>query len=220
MLSAFFSAVFDELDLLSSEQVDFMDKTYILEIFGEKNSSCASKKCQKSQWNVTKSTKKASVFNDERHPTIKYTEKKLRLLIKSYLSWFIMSLCLIGNKEKVPIVPPPLLVERKCRESASSDITAHPLWQVCSHSCNFSSLGVPEALPLWSLLSECLGWEDASPPSLKSGRSKQTTMLTRLCLWSEYLMSFHGCRVLFARCNTNIATLLYFLLTCTFEEGA
>lgn len=39
VLSAFFSAVFAEMNLLSSEQADYMDKTYIMEILGEKNYS-------------------------------------------------------------------------------------------------------------------------------------------------------------------------------------
>lgn len=47
VLSAFFSAVFAELDLLSSEQADYMDKIYILEIFLEKKIFLSFKKMLK-----------------------------------------------------------------------------------------------------------------------------------------------------------------------------
>lgn len=110
-----------------------------------------------------------------------------------------------GNKEKLSSYHAPFAVRKYFRETAfpasslcksKDSITGQPLcltslFTFSTHAA-FLQLRqqVPEALPPRSLLSESLRWQDASPSSLKSGRSNKTTVLTQgvLCLWFEYIM--------------------------------
>lgn len=166
-----------------------------------------------------------SVHNEERHHQQRAIIQKTnrcqdkvfmainkKLSLKVFLSgwekwWYLMLLCLIGKKKKAP------LIDRKCRESASAaSSTSRRYHKAVAVTSLFMFMQLSFTRSPWSSSSvefivrvpgmgACL-----SPPSLKSGRSKQTIVLTQGVFVVWILNEFR--RLQSYRCNTTILPVL------------